>query len=287
MDEAAQGYDVSQRDFAERVVEGSHRLPVLVDFWAPWCAPCKMLAPILEKLAQQLRGGFTLAKVNTDDDQRLAREYGVRALPTVKVFKAGRVVDEFTGVLPESAVRVFVERNMERESDKLRRQAETALEDGNDAEAQRLIKAAADMDPENAAIRVATAKILMHNGQIKQAESVLSNLPVDIAVNTEVKRLQAQLGFAQTAAHGPTATQLERTVRDNPGDLQARHRLSAQRVMRGDYEGALEQLIEIMRRDRGFGDDAGRKGILAVFEILGGGGDLVNRYRAKMLNMLH
>jgi putative thioredoxin len=246
-----------------------------------------MLAPILEKLAQQLRGGFTLAKVNTDDDQRLAREYGVSALPTVKVFKAGRVVDEFTGVLPESAVRAFVERHMERESDKLRHQAETALEEGDDEEAQRLIKAAADMDPENAAIRVATAKILMHNGQIKQAGSILSNLPVDIAVNTEVKRLQAQLGFAQTAARGPTATQLERTVRDDPGDLQARHRLSAQRVMRGDYEGALEQLIEIMRRDRDFGDDAGRKEILAVFEILGGSGDLVSRYRAKMINMLH
>jgi putative thioredoxin len=129
--------------------------------------------------------------------------------------------------------------------------------------------------------------LLMHLGSIDRAQATLNSLPVDVGLNAEVKRLQAQLDFAQAAAQGADHTDLEQSIATNPNDLRARYRLSAQKVMRGEYEGALEQLFEVMRRDRGFGDDAGRKGMLSVFEILGGKGELVSRYRAKMVNMLH
>jgi putative thioredoxin len=288
MRDTSHNYDVSEPEFAARVLEASKQVPVLVDFWASWCGPCKMLAPTLTKLADAYNGRFMLAKVNTDEEPRLAREYGVRALPTVKVFKDGRVVDEFMGVLPESAVRAVIERHVEHESDKLRRQAEASLEAGDTATARRLLEEAAELDPDNPAVKIATAKMLMFTGAADRAQFILQSLPVDVSMNPEVKRLQAQIGFAQVASTAAfDESELERIVSTDPKDLQARYRLSAKKVLRGDYEGALEQLFEILRQDRSFEDDAGRRGMLSVFEILGGSGELVSRYRAKMLNMLH
>jgi putative thioredoxin len=288
MRDTSHNYDVSEPEFAARVLEASKQVPVLVDFWASWCGPCKMLAPTLTKLADAYNGRFMLAKVNTDEEPRLAREYGVRALPTVKVFKDGRVVDEFMGVLPESAVRAVIERHVEHKSDKLRRQAEVSLEASDTATARRLLEEAAELDPDNPAVKIATAKMLMFTGAADRAQSILQSLPVDVSMNPEVKRLQAQIGFAQVASTAAfDESELERIVSTDPKDLQARYRLSAKKVLRGDYEGALEQLFEILRQDRSFEDDAGRRGMLSVFEILGGSGELVSRYRAKMLNMLH
>jgi putative thioredoxin len=288
MRDTSHNYDVSEPEFAARVLEASKQVPVLVDFWAEWCGPCKMLAPTLTRLADAYNGRFMLAKVNTDEEPRLAREYGVRALPTVKVFKDGRVVDEFMGVLPESAVRAVIERHVEHESDKLRRQAEASLEAGDTATARRLLEEAAELDPDNPAVKIATAKMLMFTGAADRAQFILQSLPVDVSMNPEVKRLQAQIGFAQVASTAAfDDSELERIVSTDPKDLQARYRLSAKKVLRGDYEGALEQLFEILRQDRSFEDDAGRRGMLSVFEILGGSGELVSRYRAKMLNMLH
>ncbi len=287
MSDVSHDYNVTEKDFTRRVIDGSRRTPVLVDFWAPWCAPCKMLAPVLEKLAEAYRGLLTLVKINTDSEPRLARDYDVRALPMVKIFKNGRIVDEFMGVLPESAVRAFIERHIERESDKIRRQAQASFEAGDTYTALGLLRQAAELEPENTALKIDTARMLMHTGAIDEAQAILNTLPVNVGLNAEVKQLKAQLDFARTAASGADHTDLEETVATNPNDLQARYRLSAQRVVRGEYEGALEQLFEIMRRDRVFGDDAGRKGMLSVFEILGGRGELVSRYRAKMVNILH
>jgi putative thioredoxin len=286
MNDVSNGFDVTRQNFAALVLEASKHNPVLVDFWAPWCGPCKMLAPALATLASEYRGGFRLAKVNTDDEQMLAREYGIRSLPTVKVFKDGRVVDEFTGVLAASAIRAIIERHIEHEVDKIRRRAEAAFEGGDANTALRLLKEAAEMGPNDTSVKVLTARILMLTGTPEEARSLLQSLPMDASLTAEVKRLQAQLEFAQTANEAFDEADLERKISDDPRDLQARYRLSARRVMRGDYEGALEQLFEVMRRDRSFENDVGRRGILSVFEILGGG-ELVSRYRRKMVHLLH
>ncbi len=139
-------FSVTQEDFAQRVLENSRRVPVMVDFWADWCGPCHMLMPILTKLTQEYQGQFLLAKVNSDEQQALASQYGVRSLPTVKLFKSGDVVDEFMGVQQESTIRQLLERHIERESDKIRLQAEQALEANDTEKAHLLLQQATALD---------------------------------------------------------------------------------------------------------------------------------------------
>ena len=287
METSAFDYDVGQPQFAVRVIEASMEKPVLVDFWASWCAPCRMLAPVLEKLAEEFAQDMALVKVDTDAEQGLAREYGVRALPTVKLFRHGRVVDEFSGVLPEGAIRAFIGRHIARPADRIRARAEAVFEAGDASAALKLLEEANEMEPDNTSIRIALARMLLLSGDTARAQAILNTLPASVALESEVKTLQARLNFARNAGRDQIESELEQHVLNDPTNLQARQRLAAHKVMSEDYEAALEQLFEIMRRDRRFGDDAGRKGMLSVFEILGGRGELVSRYRNRMVSMLH
>ncbi len=280
-------YDVGQPQFAARVIEASTDKPILVDFWASWCAPCRMLAPVLEKLAEEFAQNMALVKVDTDAEQELAREYGVRALPTVKLFRHGRVVDEFSGVSPEGAIRAFIGRHIERPADHIRARAEAHFEAGDASAALKLLEEANKLEPDNTSVRIALARMHLLIGNTERAQAILNTLPASVALESEVKTLQTRLNFAREAVHDQGESELEQHVLNDPTNLQARQRLAARKVMSEDYEAALEQLFEIMRRDRRFGDDAGRKGMLSVFEILGGRGDLVSRYRNKMVSMLH
>lgn len=277
---------VTEASFAEQVLQASRRVPVLVDFWAEWCAPCRMLMPVLAKLADEYQGRFVLAKVNTDEQQALAARYGIRSLPTIKLFKGGEVVDEFMGVQPESAIRTLLERHIERPSDRLVEQAEAALETGDEARARTLLEEARDLDPANPRVKIALARTLMQAGEPERAEILLDDLKGEARERPEVKALKAQLAFARIAAEAPDRKTLERRVAADPADLEARYRLSAHQVLAGQFEPAMEQLLEILRRDRNFRDDAPRKALLALFEIVGGG-ELVNRYRSRLFNILH
>jgi putative thioredoxin len=278
---------VTQDNFSVAVLERSQAVPVLVDFWAAWCGPCQMLTPVLARLADEYQGKFHLAKVNTDEEQALAVQYGVRSLPTVKVFKAGRIVDEFMGAQPESAVRQTIERHIERPADPLLREARAALEAQQLDKALNLLAEAGKLEPDNAQIGIEQARALTLSGQVEDAENALKALPMDVQMGADVKILLAQIGFAKVADQSPVTTELEARLAQNPADLAARYQLSARKVLTGDYEPALDHLFEIMRRDRAFKDDAGRKGLLAIFDLLGGRGDLVTRYRTKMFNALH
>lgn len=277
---------VTRDTFADQVLVRSQQVPVLVDFWADWCAPCKMLMPVLAKLAEEYAGQFVLAKVNTDEQQDLAAQYGIRSLPTVKLFKAGAPVDEFMGAQPESSVRAMIDRHIVRESDRVLQQATTALEQGDATTAQRLAEDALRLDPDYPPALVTLARILMGQGQPERAEILLDDLRGEIRDSAEIKQLRAQLNFARVAAAESDRDKLTDAVLTNPQDLEARHRLSAHFVLAGEFEPAMEQLLEIMKTDRSFGDDAGRKGLLAIFDILGSS-ELATRYRSKMFNLLH
>lgn len=278
--------NVTQENFASAVLERSHEVPVLVDFWADWCGPCHMLMPVLTKLAQEYGGQFILAKVNTDEQQALAAQYGVRSLPTVKLFKNGQVVDEFMGAQPESTVRALLDRHIDRESDRLRHEARALMEGGEAEAAEQVLRRAAEMDPANANVKIDLARALMLQGRAEEATAVLDALPALERDRPEVRALRAEMTFAHVAAQEPDLRALEERVSANPDDLDARYALAAHYILRGDYEAGMDQLLAILERDRGYRDGAARTGLLAVFDRLGPG-EVVNRYRSRLFALLH
>lgn len=286
MAESPYVFDVTQDEFAQAVLEKSHEVPVLVDFWAAWCGPCQMLAPMLDQLADEYAGKVLVAKVNSDEQQALAGQYGVRSLPTVKLFKEGKIVDEFMGVQPEPAIRELIEQHLPRVSDDLRKAAREQSAQGNLDEALALLRKAAEMEPDHHQVQIELARLLAQKGEVTEAEQILSVLPLNVQQDPQVHDLMGRLRFARAAEGAPGDTELEKRIADDPTDLQARYQLAARRILAGDYEPAMEQLLEIMRRDRGFENDAGREGLLAVFDMLEGG-ELATQYRRQMANLMH
>src|SRR5574340_189256 len=284
---SAYSLDVTAADFAQTVIEGSRRAPVIVDFWAPWGGPCRSLKPILEKLAEEYRGKFTLAKVNSDENQALAAQYGVRGIPNVKAFADGEIVDEFSGALPESAVREFIDRLIPSPGEELRLRALEIRRQGNAVEALEMLAQASALDPGNEAIRIDAAKILLDLDRVEEAGRLLADISAAARSQARVMALLARLEFAGKSRALPDAATLEGRIRADENNLQARLELVNRYVAEQQYEPALAQLLEIVRRDRNFGEDAGRKTMLAVFNLLGDQGELVVKYRRLLASALH
>jgi putative thioredoxin len=280
-------FDVTADDFAAVVLEGSRSRPVLVDFWAVWCNPCRTLTPVLEKLVDEFQGDLILAKVDTEDQRELAAQFGIRSLPTVRLFKDGQPVDEFMGALPEQDIRAFLDKHIPRASDNLATEAQRLIQQGQVDEAMKLVEAARSSDPDNTRVQIAYARIKATLGEVDEAEATLSALPADEQDKPEVLELRARMLFDKSALAAPAPEALEKVLASDPGNSEARYQLAAHKVMDGDYEAALDLLMTLMRKDRKYGDDAARKGMLKIFDILGGSGELVNRYRARMFNALH
>ena len=287
MNDSAHVLDANAASFQTSVIDASHRVPVLVDFWAEWCGPCRALAPILTKLVEEYRGRFLLVKVDTDREQELARRFAIRSLPTVKLFKDGSVVDEFMGVHPESRIRALLERHVSRESDEARERAGALRRQGQLAQARALLEEARRADPENHRIVPDLMNVLIEQGELDATDELLRSLTANVQASDEVQKVRARLLFAQVAAEATAPEELPRLVESNPRDCQSRYQLGALHVVRGEYEAAMEQFIEVLRIDRSFRDDAGRRALLSVFEILGSDHPLVGRYRARLSSLLH
>jgi putative thioredoxin len=238
--------DVNRDTFQERVLEASRTVPVLVDFWAEWCAPCRALKPILERLADEHQGRFLLAKIDTEQNSALATQYGVRGIPNVKAFVGGRVVDEFSGALPEPMVREFLKRILPSEADELRIQAMEAHRTGDAEQALTLLDQAINKDPRSELARVAKAQVLLGLDRIPEAKQILSEVSPLARKDEHVARLIARIEFASAAQELPGNAELKRRVRTNPGDLQARLDLAKALICESDYQGALIQLLEIV-----------------------------------------
>jgi putative thioredoxin len=274
-------------NFYTDVLEASHERPVLVDFWADWCAPCRMLMPILAKLADEYGGRFLLAKVNTEEERELAAQFGIRSLPTVQLFKNGQPVDQFMGALPESQVREFLDQHLPRESDKLLARVEALLRAGDLAGAAKQIEQARAKDPGNARIQLAEARIKAADGDVSGAQELIDRLPLDLLGDPEVAAVRAQVAFAGALADAPPEDELATRLQANPKDSDARYRIAAYRVAQGDFAGALDQLLDLLKKDRAYRDDAARKGMVMIFDLLGNDHELVAPYRAKMLSALY
>ncbi len=277
--------EVSAENYTSIVLESP--VPVLVDFWAEWCQPCKMLMPVLSRLAEEYQGKFILAKINTEEQQQLAAQFSIRSIPTVKLFKGGKPLDEFMGALPEAEIRAFLDKYIARESDALVAQSNQRLLEGDVEGAMQLAEEAARSDPENPRTLIAYARLKAAVGDREEAEAVLDSLPADVQESPELMGFRAQLRFDRIAETGPAPEELEQRISSDPTDSEARYYLAINRIVDGEYEQALEHLLQLMQKDRAYGDDAGRKGMLEIFEILGGNDELVNRYRNRMFNALH
>jgi len=287
MSQSASAFDATAADFDTAVLEKSRTTLVVADFWAEWCAPCRVLMPLLQKLVEDNQGSFVLAKVDTDKEQELAAQWGIRSLPTVKFFRDGKVVDEFLGALPEAEIRAIIDQHLPRESDNLRSAARTALEGGDSARALSLLRQALGMDPEQFAIKLELAAVLLDSGVVNDAENLLKDLPLHQHEEESVKALRAKIELARAAQSAPPVSLLCDRVAADPDDLTSRRLLGAEFAARGDYAAALEQFLEIMKRDRRFDDDVGRRSLLNVFKLLGDDHELVQQYRRKMAPLLY
>jgi len=248
----------TDQNFMESVVEASSSRPVLVDFWAPWCGPCRTLMPLLDRIADDYAGRFTLAKLNTDEAQRVASHFGVRSIPTVMLFHHGEVVDQFVGVQPEGAIRDLLDRHL-----------------------------GAAAEPGAAQEPVVRAHDALERRDATAAALAIAELEAAHAEHPSLKSLRARLAFLEAAIALPDVMLLRARLDRDPADGEARHALAAHHALAGDYATAVTEWLELMRRNRRFGDDLARRSLLAAFDVLGDGDQLVLSARRRMASLLH
>ena len=247
-------------DFGRDVIEASRQQPVMVDFWAPWCGPCQALGPVLEKLATEDEAGWSLVKVNTDQHPDISQQYGIRGIPAVKLFVDGEVVDEFTGVLPEYAVRQWLEKAIPSAAKRKVDEAERALDSGDEAAARRLLEDVLKEEPENPKAKVLLGRVLVFEDPERAASLVESAAFAGAGY--------VQLGDAvKTLAEFGKVADDDSTLPDEQG--KGDYGAAARAMQEGRYGAAVDALIEVLKANRYFHDDAARKAGVALFTLLG------------------
>ncbi|GAA0707746.1 thioredoxin [Dyella marensis] len=275
-------FDVDQDNFEAEVLQASLTTPILIDFWATWCGPCKTLGPLLEKLATAFNGAFRLAKIDVDKNQQLAGMFGVRSIPTVILVKDGQIVDGFAGALPEGQLREFLERHLQpRESED--EEAELAPAETPEQAIERLRGEIAESD--NSELKLDLALALMKAGQADAAEAELTALPANLATDTRAVRLRSQLDLARALQGAPAQNELQQRVQADPADWQARDLLGVRLLLDGDAAAGLEQFLAVLEKARDWNDGMAKKRLLAAFATLDDA-ELVGKYRRRMASLL-
>ena len=287
MSESPYIHNVGMQNFQQVVLEKSMQKPVLVDFWADWCAPCQQLAPILEKLADEYAGKFEVAKINADSEQELAAHFGVKSLPTMKLFFQGRIVDERTGLGGEADLRKMLDQHVVSESRQMMQAALMAYQQGQTQQALDLLNQALVKDPDNQELKVQIAQLVYAEGDQDSAVRLLDSLDEEGAKLDGAIQLRAEIELADQLKDLPALDEIEQRLAKDPRDLEALILKSRHLTARGDYDNAMECLLEVMRIDRSYEDDAGRTNLLALFDLLGGEHPSVQSYRRKLFTLLH
>jgi putative thioredoxin len=281
--------EANSDNFKTLVLENSDRGPVVVFYWSPRAGPCMKLMPRLIRLADEYCGKFLLVLLDTDEYGRLAKEeYGVTSVPTVKFFRHGKVAHTVHGAESDAEFRRAIDKFVPREASMAQANALRAYQQEGDLDqaCALLAKAALD-DPDNFRIALDLAKLLVLKADYSRAESVLQSLPAEAREEPEISALLVHAGFLRVAQSAPEIDILERDIAAEPDKTVARYQLSAIRLLQNDYAGAMEQLLEIVRRDRAFREDAGRKGLIAIFNMLGSENEMVTTYRSLLTEVLH
>ncbi len=281
--------DVTLQNFETEVIDASRQMPVLVDFWAPWCGPCRTLGPMLERLEAEADGQWKLVKVNVDENQELAAHFGVRSIPHVVAIADGQAVDQFIGVLPESGLREFLGRlapGQAQAGSPLAQALELAAA-GNRDGAETLFADAIAADPEADAARLAYIGFLLDGNAVDRARAEFAALSPRAEQEAGYGALRTRIEAMENAAGLPDAATLAGRIDADPRDLAARLDLARLMIAQQQYEPALEQLLAIVRTDRGFEDDIGRRTMLSVFEMLADRPEVVSRWRRQLSTSLN
>jgi len=259
--------------FVKDVIEASRTVPVLVDFWAAWCAPCKQLTPLLEKIVKGYGGKVRLVKINVDEHPAVAGQLRVQSLPTVYAFRDGRPLDGFLGVQPESAIRDFIDRivGADEQTDlaAVLASAEQALEEGDVQGAAEIFAAVLQQDKQNPAALAGLARCYLQTGDITRAEQTIAMVPPDQKNVAAVERVKAALELARKANQTDDREALRALLAADPSNLQARFDFAVASAARGEKETAVEHLLELVRRDRNWNEEAARKQLVQLFEAWG------------------
>lgn len=279
-------FDATVDNFEASVLDRSAQVPVLIDFWAEWCGPCRTLGPILEKLAAEYNGAFVLAKVDVDREQQLAGAFQIRSIPTVILVRDGQPVDGFPGAMPEAQLREFLAGHgiVPAEAPADADDAPPAPPADPHAEVERL-RRETDASPDDDGLKLDLAVALLATGATAEAGALLDALPANLATDDRALRARAALGFAAALRDAPQRAALEAAIASNPGDLRARHLLGAWHMVEGRHEAALEEFMDMLRRDRGFDEGLPRKALIEAFRVIEDA-DLVSRYRRQMSALL-
>jgi len=278
--------EINESNFETEVLVRSHEMPVLVDFWADWCAPCKSLMPVLDKLYSDYQGQLQIVKINTDEQRSLAEANGIRSLPTLRLYRDGEVVEEIMGAQPESVLRELIDPHLVRASNSVLRDVQALASGGQTEAAIKLLEQGMQEDPGNPNLPMALARLCMADGQLERAAELLESLPRDQRDSEDGKNLKLLLEFARIAADADDPKTLSATLQDNPGNAPAWHQLGAQQIVNGDYSAALESFMELLKCDRTYGGNAAQKGLIALFGLLGENDERVGRYRRQMASLL-
>ncbi|MGB0659590.1 MAG: thioredoxin [Mangrovicoccus sp.] len=282
--------DVTEATFMADVVEASQEVPVIVDFWAPWCGPCKTLGPMLEQAVTEAGGKVRMAKVNVDENQMIAGQLRVQSIPTVYAFFQGQPVDGFQGAVPGSEIKAFVDRVAALAGDgglgEALTAAEEMLESGAAVDAAQTFAAILGEDPSNPGAYSGLARAHIVMGELDQAEALINNVPDDLKAAPEIEAARAKLELARQAEDAGPVAELRAAVEANPEDLQARFELAQAMHASGDVQGAVDELLELFRRDREWNDGAAKAQLFTIFEALEAKDPIALNGRRKLSSMI-